>query len=431
MHLQRTGTAALCALWLCIGLQRADADTYMIPPDYQIACLDLETGRKLWETTPGPLYLPRLSMVDGKLFAEDRSGGSHSLMDPMIPPESLGQHYLLDPRDGRLLQRVSAKDPIKPQQTPLAPMQSLTDSRGRKFAYDPGNTHDLQTVEEGRGRFRLKLESFIHDLNVIGNLALFNFASENGQGGGEAYAYDLQRRALVWEFDASRALPGLPDRIYTAIAADDTQVYVSVNQTLFALDIATGKQSWMASLPRQTIRRYDSAWTTVGRHEDKIFVQVYEDLFLLDARSGRLIWSFDAGPFAQPWPLVHEGKVYVGTRKGPVQQMSASFVSGGEDKTVSALKITRTGNRYQITPISRRDIPASETVWWSLKPPPAPARRGARVVLRLAENDGEDRRDLDLTVPLAQAPVTYVKFHGWLRTATLTRGGRTVATSSW
>jgi outer membrane protein assembly factor BamB len=431
MHLPKTGTAALCALWLCIGLQRADADTYMIPPDYQVACLDLETGRKLWETTPGPLYLPRLSIVDGKLFAEDRSGGSQLLMDPMIPPESNGQHYLLDPADGRLLQRVSAQGKLEPRQTSLAAMQNLTDGRGRKFAYDPGNTHDLQTVAQGRKGFHLKLESFIHDLNLVGNLALFNFASENGHGGGEAYAYDLQRRALAWEFDASRVLPGLPDRTYTAIAADDTQVFVSVDQTLFALDIATGEQSWMTSLPRQTIRRYDSAWTTVGRHQDKIFVQVYEDLFLLDARSGRLLWSFDAGPFAQPWPLVHDGKVYVGTRKGPVQQMSASYVSRGEDKTVSALKITRDGNRYQITPMSRRDIPAGETVWWSLKPPPAPGKRATRIVLRLADDDPEDRRTLDLTVPLTRAPVTYVKFHGWASTATLTRGGRTVATSSW
>jgi outer membrane protein assembly factor BamB len=410
MHVPRTGTAALCALWLCIGPQRAGADTYMIPPDYQIACLDLETGRKLWETAPGPLYVPRLSMAGGKLVAQDRDQGSQSIMDPMIPPESLGERYLLDPGDGRLVRRVSVRDPLEPERAPLAPLQSRTDSRGRVFEFNPGGTHDLQTVEQGRGRFHLKLEGWIHDLNVIGNLALFNFASESGQGGGEAYAYDLERRALAWEFDASRALPGLPDRIYTAIAADDKQVYISVDQTILALDIATGKQLWMTKLPRQTIRRYDSAWTTVGRHEDKISVVVYEDLFLLDARSGRLIWSFDAGPFAKPWPLVHDGKVYVGTRKGAVQQMSASFGFSGEDKIVSALKITRTGNRYQITPISRREIPPGEAVWWSLRPPPASGKRAPRIVLRLAEEDGDDQRTIDLTVPLARAPVTYVKF---------------------
>jgi hypothetical protein len=431
MHLPRTGTAALCALWLCIGPQRADADTYMIPPDYQIACLDLETGRKLWETAPGPLYLPRLSVVGGKVLAEDPARGSRSLMDPMIPPESLGGRYLLDPGDGRLLPHASAPEQLEPERRQLTPLQHLIDSRGRVFEYDPGNTHDLQTAAQGRDGFRLKLESFIHDLNVVGDLAIFNFASESGQGGGEVYAYDLRRRALAWEFDASRALPDLPDRSYTAIAADDTQVYVAVDQILFALDIATGKQSWMTRLPRQRIRRYDSAWTKVGRHQDKLFVQVYEDLFLLDARSGRLQWSFDAGPFAQPWPLVHDGKAYVGTRKGPVQQTSASFVSRGDDKPVSALKITRTGDGYQITPMSRRDIPAGEAVWWSLKPPPAPGKRATRVVLRLAEDDADDRRELDLTVPLARAPVTYVKFHGWLDQATLKRGGRTVATSSW
>lgn len=429
MHLPRTRTTALCALWLCIGSQRADADTYFVPPDYQIACLDLETGRKLWETAPGPLDQPRLSMAGGKLLAEDRYGGPQSSMDPMIPPESLGQRYLLDPRDGRLLRRVSVHDQIEPARPPLAPLHNLTDSRGRVFEFDPGNTHDLQTATQDKNGFHLRLESWIHDLNVIGNLAIFNFASESGQGGGEVYAYDLQRRALAWEFDASRALPGLPDRIYTAIAADDTQVYVSVDQTLFALDIATGKQSWMTKLPRQAIRRYDSAWTTIGRDQDKLFVLVYEDLFVLDARSGRLIWSFDAGPFAKPWPLVHEGKVYVGTRKGAAQQMSASFGFSGEDEIVSALKITKTGNRYQIIPISRREIPPGAAVWWSLKPPPAPGKRGKRVVLRLAEED--DRRDLDLTVPLARESVTYVKFHGWLGKAKLTRGGRTVATSAW
>jgi outer membrane protein assembly factor BamB len=354
-------------------------------------------------------------------------------MDPMIPPQPLGQRYLMDPRDGRVILRVSAHDRLGPAQPPLVALQNLTDGRGRVFEYDPGNTHDLQTARQGKGGFHLALESFIHDLNVAGNLAIFNFASEIGQGGGEAYAYDLQRRALAWEFDASTALPGLPERIYTAIAADDAQVYVSVDQTLFALDLATGKQAWMTRLPRQTIRRYDSAWTTIGRHQDRIFVRVYEDLFLLDARSGRLIWSLDAGPFAKPWPLVHEGKVYVATRMGAAQQTSASFVSPGEDKTVSALKITRTGNRYQIEPISRRAIPPGATVWWSLKPPPAPApgKRASRVVLRIVDPDEDARRELDLTVPLGRAPVVYVKFHGRPSQATLARGRRTVATSAW
>ena len=122
------------------------------------------------------------------------------------------------------------------------------------------------------------------------------------------------QQRIAWTFRASSIQRDLPPASYTGVAVDGNQVLVSVDQSIYALALASGKLRWRSVLPRQTLLRYDHPWTKIGRHGDTLIVACYEDLFVLQRDDGKLIWSFDCGQFGSPWPTVEGDRVYVGTR---------------------------------------------------------------------------------------------------------------------
>lgn len=457
------GVVVWTALWVQSARMQAHATSYTVPADHHVVCLDLKTGKRLWQSAPGPLLPPVLQVADDVLVVEDGQSLSGEPA-PVRTPRPRGAHrYLLDPGTGRLVRTRPGTRSAAPTAAALKPLGALTDSRGRTFVFDAGNTHALiARSPDGETETILQLEGYLTELSLVGHLAIFSF------GVGDVYAYDLQERRLAWEFDASRALPNLSDRVYTGAAADAQGVYVSVDQTLFALAPDSGRLLWTTALPRQALRRFDSAFTKMARVGDRLMVLVYETLFQIDPASGRIVWSFSAGEFAEPWPILYRDRLYVASREEPPeptppaqeapipankeredrrnenpelaqlrQQYRASFdVSHGARKR-SALRIKHGGAALTLELLSRREIPPDEPVFWSLRPPPPPASQPAhRTLLKLWDGrapspDGLPPVTLDLTGPLAQRPAAYVKFIGSYDSAELSVDGKTVATQRW
>jgi hypothetical protein len=130
------------------------------------------------------------------------------------------------------------------------------------------------------------------------------------------------------DVDASEPLDELPNELPTGkgsaftvdgdsfkdiagVGVDGDKILVSSGQSIYCVDSISGRVVWDQALPKQSIRRYDSPWTRFGRAGDKLFVACYEGLFVLDAERGKLIWSVYCGPFGNPWPTIHNDRVFV------------------------------------------------------------------------------------------------------------------------
>ncbi|MCA9664118.1 MAG: PQQ-like beta-propeller repeat protein [Myxococcales bacterium] len=385
---------SLVVLALLDTCGEARADTYMAPNDLAIVALDLDTGKELWRAQPPSLSSPKIYASASRVY----------VWDGQLPPKGKPR-YVLRVRDGKKAgarggQRVA----------PLAALpRNLLGPGGWRFQFSDGNTRHLVARKGGVTKTILALDTFPHDLNIAGSLALFTFAGGVGGmdvGGGEVYAWDLQKRRLAWELDASRYLPKLPEGTKTEIGVDAAAktVLVSVDQTIFALALDSGKLRWMRKLPRQAIRRYDSAWSAFARYKDRYIIRCYEDLFVLRARDGKLLWSFDAGRLVTPWPTISGTRAYVAARRGPVRQLSASFV-GRRRAALSALEISVRGSGcvLRVRAMSRRDVPRKATLWWSLRPPPISKAAKQRVLLRGPGGV------IDLSLPLRKRGKVYVK----------------------
>lgn len=274
------------------------ADTYRLPTDFRVARLDAATGKSLWAVSPGPLVQPRLSLVGGAVRVVSEDGvfwldaGTGASLDPV-------------PKGGG-----PAVEPL-----PRLPRNLTTDS-GWTLEGDDGNTRHLIGHRKGQKRLLRELPDFPYHLVVVGDRVFYTFAggvSRHDTGGGEVHAYDVTAGRVAWTFRAAEHLGELSPHTWTGIDLDGQRLLVSVDQSIFALDLA-GKVLWHTRLPRQALRRYDAAWTTIGRWQDRLVVRCYEDLFVLDGSSGELVWRYDAGPFGHPWPVVAGDAFFVATR---------------------------------------------------------------------------------------------------------------------
>jgi len=409
----RTRFAILLALLAMLASSEGEAWASTLHPgtDYEIACLDLETGQQLWRSKPGILARPILSIFSDVDVLEVRN----------VPGEEHQSIYYLDLESGEAL----SSGPHASSGTigELTHLSSLKDWKGRTFIYDEGNTRHLEVREGKSTRIVKRLESFPTSLNIVGQLAIFTFDPAR-----EVYAYNLASRRLLWEFDGSRLFPNTPDDFRSRVAADIDQAYVSVDNNIVALDIRTGRPRWISKLPR------NAGWTNMGSINGKLLVAGHGHLYAINKDNGKLLWSFKRGDVYWGWPLVYKGRVFISVRKpGPRKQGSLGKKQGKVPP--DTIQILRTGNSYTISHVSRRSVPLDETIWSSLRLPPSATRKGHR--LRLEISSVHDRREeertlLDLTsVMTKRNSVAYVRHSFMYNTAALKIDHKNVATLEW
>lgn len=399
--------STLAVLAVALLVPPAGADTYSVPDDFGVAALDLATGNVLWRV-PGKMGPATLRVEGNAVIASE---------DPMYGRGTNGATLVLDVASG-------AKAKVQRGAKAIAPIAELPRNlkyAGRTVEYGTGGTGYLaygSDATHGLDEF-VQFDWDASDVHVVGNRAVLAF---NFESGGEVYAYDLDKKDLAWDFRTYEHVKTIPEHVHTSISVDKDRVLVSADEHIFAVDAVTGAMLWHTALPRQPIRRYDAAWTTFARHGDTLILRVYEDLFALSAADGKLLWQFDAGMLARPWPVIVGDKVFVTFRPQTANQNSASF--GGQRTTrPTSVRIKKTAAGWTMTAQSTRAAPAGTTRWSKLHQPPV-GGQGPKIELAFA---GGWQPKFDLTAVAAKGEV-WVEFKGYHDAATLTVGGKQVAT---
>lgn len=308
------------------------ATTYVMPEDFKVVCLDLKTGKTLWENKPGPLRRPKIYISRGIVIAEDPARRNRNLMDPIISTGREKYHrYVFDLKSGKSLDITSLPSDSPKPITPISPfITNLTAEDGTVFVFDQGNTRHLKIKnKDGKKEIIRYLPDFPFQLNVVNNLVLFTFAGGTSwmdTGGGIVYAYKFKSNHLAWKFDSSKYIKSLSENTWTGITVNKDRVYVSVDQVLFALNAQNGKIIWLTKLPRQRLGRHDSAWTTMAQKGNYLLLTCYNCFFCIDPKDGKILWKRPGGFLASPWPTISGDYLLLGVRKGPVTMLSTSSV---------------------------------------------------------------------------------------------------------
>jgi hypothetical protein len=117
---------------------------------------------------------------------------------------------------------------------------------------------------------------------------------------------------VAWVADFS------PELIYSAqpVIAAGRLFQTTLNGSLYALDVATGKRLWH-------FRAGTCTWGSAGAETPadggagRVFVATWDGLvYGLDAATGKQLWQYDAEEPISGSPCVADGMIFLGTRKG-------------------------------------------------------------------------------------------------------------------
>jgi len=131
------------------------------------------------------------------------------------------------------------------------------------------------------------------------------------------YALDTASRKLKWAFRTGGKVRAQP-----AVAAD--RVFVpSDDGFLYAVDRATGRQLWRFDLKARDLHRrppspdnpyFDFLQSSPVVHEGKVYVgSLSGALFVVDAATGKLAWTQGTGDAIRGNPVIDSGRVYFGS----------------------------------------------------------------------------------------------------------------------
>ncbi|MDE3198611.1 MAG: PQQ-binding-like beta-propeller repeat protein [Acidobacteriota bacterium] len=147
-----------------------------------------------------------------------------------------------------------------------------------------------------------------------------------GQKSGLVWAHDPDRKgAVVWKTDVARSRPNEAGEIVWGGAADDTSVYYGLSSGgVAALDIATGKQKWLAAFNGSGEHAGSPGAVTAIR--GVVFSGGLDGLLrALATEDGRIVWDYDTkqtvrtvngvkasgGSVGAPGPVIANGMVYI------------------------------------------------------------------------------------------------------------------------
>ena len=298
--------------WITSSPKVVDGKVYFGSYDYNVYCLDAETGELIWKFKTGYWVTSSPCVVDGKVYI-----GSYD--------DNL---YCLDAQTGELVWKFETGREICG-----SPVVS------GDYVYFGSTDHYLYCLDKGSGEvvWAFEAEGGIASTPAIadGKVYVGSFVYPVR---GVMYCLDSQTGELIWRKDidiSSRSTPVVKDgKVYVGSISDPD------DDRLYCLDAENGKTLW-------TFETGCEVGSSPAIYDGKVYIGAisylggeYLKLYCLDAETGYLIWDYQKGFDTCAGiiftPTVANGKVYAGCEDGRVYCFDAesgkviwSYKTGG------------------------------------------------------------------------------------------------------
>ena len=155
----------LIFLFVVLGLGRVSSvDSYSIPRDFQVACVQLADGETVWTSSVKQLLRPEIRVGHDNLWIKSPRDADS---------ESEAAEFVLDRSTGQKKEIHRSKSATRLVE-PLAALSRHLQSRSvGRFSGKDDSHRGLIAKSDGKIVYSKRLEHYIRDLHVHGDLAVF------------------------------------------------------------------------------------------------------------------------------------------------------------------------------------------------------------------------------------------------------------------
>jgi Leucine-rich repeat (LRR) protein len=282
----------------------------------RVICMDLRSGKVLWEHRPDRISIALLELYKDGLFIQ-RSTPRVDNGGPLYLDAKTGKPVKEFKRDrGRLLANSAILD-----DTPVVL------ANGWRLEPRFGDRKTLQFVEpkSGTETWRIEIGDSISDLCAWNDFVFYALDMHNSKG--VFYAYRAGGKKPAWTVDLNHIIKDKEaplTRMFFRVIEDT--VYVQAHQHIFALKPESGKLLWHRNLVTDLDLEYSDLhgpgndWSSMTK-DGNILVIAYEmRVIALDLKAKKYLWHLYPDSYAaEQYPIAYDGKLYLSS--GPKRKL--------------------------------------------------------------------------------------------------------------
>jgi len=301
--------AGVVAFGLAWSVSTCRPDDWPAKTDNEILCLDLRTGRSLWEYKPAKLDHAHFEVYTDGLIAYPHYDG-----------RDRSQPIFLDMKTGRPT-RPFEQNPkhLRAKSAVFWPDPDVVLENGwRLSGFKPANPQSLtfRDALSATDIWTIETRGYPHVVRSWKGFVFFAFSYLSDEG--ILYAYRASAKTPTWTVDLNTIVKGrktpLTRMIFQII--DDT-IYLEADEHIFAVDPASGKLLWHRDLASDLRLEFQpdfyggSLNLAVFAKDGNVLVVSFERrVVAIDVNEGKYLWHLEPDTFPEcPFPIAHGGKV--------------------------------------------------------------------------------------------------------------------------
>lgn len=284
----------------CLG------DVFEPKADCRIVCLDLQTGKLVWEHVPDVLSDAHFEWCKQGVVAYPHSSGNDR-RHPIFLDAQSGNSVAAFPREPEDILAHSAV---------FSPGPELKLANGwRLHGFSAGNSKTLVFRDErDREAWQIATGGYPHEVRSWKDFVFYASSYKEGI----LYAYRAGAKQPTWTLDLNTIVTGRNEPLTRMIfQVIEDKIYIEANEHIFCIDPESGKLLWHRDVAQDLHLSYrpdlfDGAMNLAvfAKSGDVLVMSFEKRVIALNLKTGKYLWHLMPDTFPQcPFPVVLGGRV--------------------------------------------------------------------------------------------------------------------------